>query len=128
MRRALRKLKDTAGRPIWLPSYDAGISNLSRSAQQGGFTGQEAPVVYDYLLGYPVWVNNDMAVPAASAKSMLFGDLSYYKIRDAMDVLLFRFTDSAYAKLGQVGFLAWLRTGGNLVDTAAVKYYQNSAT
>jgi len=128
MLRVLRKLKDTAGRPIWMPSYDTGIAQLPRSAQQGGFTAEESPAVYDFLLGYPVYVNNDMAAPAASAKSMLFGDLSYYKIRDAMDVLLFRFTDSAYAKLGQVGFLAWLRTGGNLVDTAAVKYYQNSAT
>ena len=42
---------------------------------------------------------------------------------------MFRFTDSAYAKNGQVGFLAWLRSGGNLVDVGgAVKYYANSAS
>jgi hypothetical protein len=34
----------------------------------------------------------------------------------------------AYAKLGQVAFLAWVRMGGNLVDTSAVKYYAHSAT
>jgi HK97 family phage major capsid protein len=79
-------------------------------------------------MNYPVWVNNDMAVPAANAKTLIFGDLSYYKIRDAMDVSMFRFTDSVYTTLGQVGFLAWCRMGGNLADVNAVKYYQHSAT
>jgi predicted phage gp36 major capsid-like protein len=131
--KVLRKIKDTAGRPIWIPSYDQGIrfgaNNESKTALgEGGYTDQTTPVVFDYLLGYPVWVNNDIAVPAANAKSMLFGNFKYYKVRDAMEVQMFRFTDSAYAKLGQVGFLAWARMGGNLVDTNAVKYYQHSAT
>lgn len=112
MRRVVRKIKDTAGRPIWTPSYDAGIT-------------QKSP---DMLLGYPVQINNDMAVPAANAKSLAFGALDKYLIRDAMEVNMFRFDDSAYAKLGQVGFLAWARTGGNLLDTNAVKLYQHSAT
>ncbi|MCA6349311.1 MAG: phage major capsid protein, partial [Phenylobacterium sp.] len=44
-------------------------------------------------------------------------------------VTLFRFTDSAYARKGQVGFLAWMRSDGNFVDVGgAVKFYQNSAT
>jgi HK97 family phage major capsid protein len=112
MRKVLRKIKDTTGRPIWTPNYDAGIA--------GGFT--------DQLLGYELVLNNDFAVPAANAKSMAFGDMSKYMIRDAMQLTLFRFDDSAYAKLGQVGFLAWMRAGGNLIDTAAVKLYQHSAT
>ena len=46
-----------------------------------------------------------------------------------MQAELFRFTDSAYAKLGQVGYLAWMRTGGNLLDTGGcVKYYINAAS
>ena len=135
--KVMRKIKDTAGRPIWTPSYDGGIRIGMNAAPEmpnaqdmsgGGFANQNTPQIFDYLLGYPVWVNNDMASPAANAKSMVFGDLSQYAIRDAMDLLMFRFTDSAYAKLGQVGFLAWLRTGGNLLDTAAVKFYQHSAT
>lgn len=130
--KVLRKLKDTTGRPLWTPSWDGGIqvgTNQSGGNNgAGGFSNQNTPVVFDYLLGYPVWVNNDIAVPAANAKTLLFGDFSYYKIRDAMDVTMFRFTDSAYAKLGQVGFLAWLRTGGNLIDVNAVKFYQHSAT
>lgn len=129
--KVLRKIKDTAGRPIWTPSYDAGIRigmGAPGTDQDGGFAGQQKPVIFDYLAGYPVWVNNDIAVPAANAKSMIFGNLPYYIIRDAMDITMFRFTDSAYTKLGQVGFLAWARMGGNLIDTTAVKYYQHSAT
>jgi HK97 family phage major capsid protein len=129
--KVLRKIKDTAGRPIWTPSYDGGMRvgmGSPGSEQDGGFSGQEQPVIFDYLAGYPVWVNNDVAVPAANAKSMVFGNLGYYLIRDAMDVSMFRFTDSAYTKLGQVGFLAWARMGGNLMDTTAVKFYQHSAT
>lgn len=112
MRRVIRKIKDTAGRPIWTPSYDEGLTGATP----------------DRLLGYPVYLNNDLAVPAANAKSLAFGDFSRYLIRDAMEVTMFRFDDSAYAKLGQVGFLAWARTGGNLLDVAAVKLYQHSAT
>lgn len=137
--KVLRKLKDTAGRPIWTPSYDGGIrvgqgtmvtpeGMNAADTTQAGYVDQNTPKVFDYLLGYPVWVNNDIAAPAANAKSMIFGDFSQYTIRDAMDVTMFRFDDSAYAKLGQVGFLAWARAGGNLLDTNAVKYYQHSAT
>lgn len=112
VRRTVRKIKDTAGRPIWTPSYDLGMSARTP----------------DLLLGYPVQINNHMPAPAANAKSIAFGDLSQYQIRDAMDVTLFRFEDSAYLKKGQIGFLAWSRSGGNLLDTNAVKVYQHSAT
>ena len=107
----VRKLKDSQGRPIFLPGYDG----LGR-------------VMPDTVLGYPVTVNQDVAQMAANAKSILFGDFSMYYIRDCMDVTMFRFTDSAYIKLGQIGFLAWMRSGGNLLDTGAIKYYANSAT
>ena len=112
IRKVLRKLKDTAGRPIWTPGYEAGITAA-------------AP---DLLLGKEVALNNDMPVPAANAKSIIYGDLARYMIRDAMQVNLMRFDDSAFASKAQVGFLAFLRSGGNLTDTAAVKHYQHSAT
>jgi HK97 family phage major capsid protein len=112
LRKVLRKIKDTSGRPIWTPNYDAGIA--------GGFS--------DELLGYPVNINNDMPVPAANAKSLSFGQHKNYLIRDAMEVVVQRYDDSAYASKAQVGFLAWTRAGGNLLDTAAVKLYQHSAT
>ena len=107
----VRQIKDTAGRPVFLPGYEG--------------LGQS---MGDTILGYRVTVNQDMATMAANAKSIAFGDLEQYYVRDVMDVTLFRFDDSAYAKLGQVGFLAWHRSGGNLVDTGAVKLYVNSAT
>lgn len=112
VRRTVRKLKDTTGRPIWTPAYDEGIS-------------AKTP---DLLLGYPVEINNHMPAPAANAKSICFGDHSKYTVRDAMELTMFRFEDSAYIKKGQIGFLAWARAGGNLTDANSVKLYQHSAS
>lgn len=112
MRRVIRKIKDTSGRPIWTPSYEGGMSVGTPNR----------------LLGYPVYLNNDLAVPAANAKSLAFGQFKRYLIRDALEVSLFRFDDSAYTTKGQVGFLAWARAGGNLLDINSVKLYQHSAT
>lgn len=109
--KVIRKLKDSTGRPIYMPGYD----------------GLSGPMP-DTLLGYGITINQDIAVMAANAKSILFGDFSKYVIRDVMGATLFRFDDSAYIKLGQIGFLMWMRAGGNLLDTNAIKYYQNSAT
>lgn len=110
--KSIRKMKDTQGRPVFLPGYD-------------GLGGAMA----DTLLGYQITINQDMAAMAANAKSILFGDFSRYTIRDVMGMTLFRFEDSAYIKLGQIGFLAWMRSGGTLTDGGApLKFYQNSAT
>lgn len=110
--REIRKLKDDTGRPVFLPGYD-GL----------------AEAMPDTILGYPVTINQDMPVMAANAKSVLFGDMSRYYVRDVLQNTLHRFEDSAYAKLGQVGFLARARSGGNLIDVGgAVKHYANSAT
>ncbi len=109
--KVVRKIKDSQNRPIFLPGYD-----LNGAAP-------------DTIMGYKIVLNPDIAVMAANAKSILFGDFSRYIIRDVRGVTLFRFDDSAYAKNGQVGFLAWARAGGNLADNGgAVKFYQNSAT
>lgn len=111
-RKVVRKIKDANGRPIWTPDWDEGITGLSG----------------DMLLGQPVVLNNQMATPAANAKTITFGDHSRYTIRDTMDITILRFDDSNYASKGQVGFLAWARSGGNLTDTYAVKAFQHSAT
>lgn len=109
----IRQMKDGQSRPIFVPGYEVGVP--------GGMP--------DTLLGSPVVINQDVANMAASASSILFGDFSYYYILDKMDVQMFRFTDSAYTKLGQVGFLAWMRTGGNLIDVGgAVKKFVNAAS
>lgn len=113
--KALRKIKDGQGRPIFVPGYE------SDALINGG-----AP---DRLMGRPIYVNQDMPVMAANAKSILFGQFGKYLIRDVMDLTLFRMTDSAFTLLGQIGFVAFMRSGGNLIDVGgAVKSYANSAT
>lgn len=110
---AIRKLKDTSGRPIWNPGDNESISGGTPST----------------ICGYPYTVNDDVAAMAANAKSIAFGDFSQFVIRDvAGSTSLRRFDDSAFALNGQVGFCGWMRTGSNLLDAAAVKVYSNSAT
>lgn len=109
----LRKLLDGQNRPIFVPGYETGTP--------GG-----AP---DRLLGRRIVINQDMPVMAANAKSILFGAFAKYWHREVMDFTLFRFTDSAFTLNGQVGFCAFQRCGGNLVDVGGgVKAYANSAT
>lgn len=111
--RVIRKLKDLEGRPIFVPGYEVGNP-----------AGDP-----DRLLGAPIVINDDVAPMGANARSILFGDFNYYLIRDVLDLTILRFTDSAYAKKGQVGFLGWHRAGGNFIDASggAVKHYANSA-
>lgn len=110
--RQIRKIKDGQQRPIFVPGYEQSVP--------GGLP--------DMLLGYRLVVNQHMANMAASARSILFGDFKGYKVRDALDVSMFRFTDSAYSKKGQVGFMAWMRTGGNLADVGAIRAFVNAAS
>lgn len=111
--KVIRKLKDSQGRPLFVPGYEQG--------NPGG-----AP---DTLMGRKIVVCNEIPVMAASAKSILFGDFSKYIIRDVMDLTVFRMADSAFTLNGQVGFVAFNRMGGRLIDTGgAIKYYQNSAS
>ena len=111
--KVVKKLKDTTGRPLFIPGYDG--------------LGGRAP---DTLLGYPITINNHMPTMAANAKSILFGDFTNYIIRDVLGATEYqRYTDSAYAKKGQVGFNLWARSGGGYTDVGgAVKHYANSAT
>ncbi len=111
--KAIRKVLDGSQRPVFVPGYETGVP--------GG-----AP---DTLLGQPIVINQDVAAMASDAKSIIYGDLSAYYIRDVMALEMFRFTDSAFTKKGQVGFLAWMRTGGNLIDVGgAVKHFANSTS
>lgn len=101
----LRKLKDGTGAYIW----------------QAGNIAQGVPQT---LLGQPVVINQDMASAAASgAKTVLYGDLSKYKIRDVGTIRIRRLVER-YADTDQEGFIAFLRGDGNLLDagTHPVKY------
>jgi len=107
--KVIRKLKDGQNRPLWEPSVQVGQP--------------------DMLLGFPVKINNDIATMAASAKSILFGDFSKYKIRQVLDTQVARLNERLMDKL-QVGFIGFLRAGGSLLDagTHPVVYYANSAS
>ena len=113
--KAIKKLKDGQNRPLWLPETDAAFAGDS------GFGS---------LFGKPIVINQDMPSFAASAKPVLFGDFSKYLIRDVMATQVFRFTDSAYLSKGQIGFLAWARADGKLIDASneSIRYLANSAT
>ncbi len=107
--RFLKKMKDGEGRPLWTP----------------GLSVKEP----DVLMGYRYTINQAMAQMVANAKSVAFGDLYSYMIRDIMEVTLFRFDDSAFIKKGQIGFLAWSRHDGKLVTAGQpVKTFQHSAS
>lgn len=108
----VRKIKDTQGRPVFVPGYEQG--------NPGG-----AP---DRLMGRTILISQEMPVMAANAKSVLFGDFREYMIREVMDLTLFRMADSKYIENGQIGFVAFNRQGGNLIDVGgAVKAFQNAA-
>lgn len=94
--KVIRKLQDSQGHPLWMPNIGAAVPAT--------------------LLGDEYVINQHMGTSMASAaKSVLYGDFSQYVVRDAMQMQLFRFTDSAFIKLGQIGFLAWMRADGRCV-------------
>jgi HK97 family phage major capsid protein len=111
------------------------VDNNGRPLLNDTLTGISGPVeagsvqVRKTLLGYPVVVNNDVATMAANAKSILFGDMSKYVIRDVMELMLIRFGET-YMASGQIGYVCFMRTDGNLVDAGMhpVKYFANSAS
>jgi HK97 family phage major capsid protein len=106
--KAVRKLKDTQGRPLWEPSLQ-----------------QNTP---SSLVGYPILINQDMPVMAANAKSIAFGNFrEAYVIRQVQGVQLKRF-DERFADALQVGFLSFARYDGTTDDLNAAKLYVNSAT
>jgi HK97 family phage major capsid protein len=93
---------DTMGAPLWVP----GVNSLPNT-----------------ILEYPYTINQSLAPLATTTKSVLFGDLSKYIIRDCREVTLIRL-DERYADFHQVGFLAFARSDGDLLDagTHPVKY------
>ena len=101
--KALRKLKDNNGQYLWQPSLTAG-----------------AP---DTLLNRPVYTSAFMPVLEAGAKSILFGDLSYYWVADRQG-RSFRRLGELFAPTGQVGFLATQRVDGKLILPEAEKVMQ----
>jgi HK97 family phage major capsid protein len=98
--KSIRKAKDSSGQYLWQPALVAGNP--------------------DRLLGYPIYTSPAMPEIAAGAKSVLFGDFSWYWIADRKGVTFQRLNE-LYAETGQVGWLAWKRTDGRLLLPEAVQ-------
>ncbi|MGW3410249.1 phage major capsid protein [Streptomyces sp. NPDC000888] len=108
MLKVIRKLKDTQGRPLWQPIPAPGFP-----ATINGFT-------YN--------IDNSMPVPAASAKSIAFGDFKAgYLIRQVLDVQTLRLVER-YAEYLQVAFLGFARMDGMINDSSAIRLYQHPAS
>lgn len=104
---AVRKLKDTQGQYLWQPSLQVG-----------------AP---DMLLGKPLHTDPNIAAVALSAKSVLFGDMSRYFVRQVRDIRFERSDDFAFAN-DLITFRCLVRGDGGLADTTgAVKAFVGNA-
>jgi len=105
--KALRKLKNGNNDYIWQPSVQAGQP--------------------DTLLNRPVYTSSFMPTIAAGAKSILFGDLSYYWVADRSN-RSFKRLNELYAPTGQVGFLSSERVDGKLILPEAVQVLAQKAS
>ena len=102
-----RKLKDTTNQYLWQPSIQVG-----------------AP---ETILGKPVKTDPNVAAVALSAKSVLFGDMSNYFVRQAGGFRFERSDDFAFST-DLVTFRCIARLDGALIDTTgAVKYFAGNA-
>jgi len=103
---ALRKLKDTAGQYLYVPTTSAGNP--------------------DTFAGYGVLENPDMVATALGAKSVLFGAFSSYHVRQVGGIEIAR-SDDAYFNTDEVGFRVTLRLWGDLGHAEAVKHFIGNA-
>ncbi len=104
--KAIRKLKDNNGQYLWQPSLTAGTP--------------------DMILGRPIKTSAYMPAMAAGAKTIAFGDFSYYWIADRQG-RSFKRLNELFAATGQVGFLATQRVDGKLILAEAVKVLAQKA-
>ena len=102
----IRKLKDGNGQYLWQPAIRDGEVNT--------------------ILGRPYITSQFAPTVAAEAKTVVFGDLSYYWIGDRQGIN-FKRLNELYAGNGQVGFLASKRLDGKIVLPEAIKILQQHA-
>lgn len=102
-----RKLKDTNGSYLWTPAATVG-----------------AP---DTILSKPVYTDPNIAAVALSARSVLFGDISQYFVRQVGSI---RFEQSEHFAFNTdlMTYRVVYRADGDLIDlTGAVKYFIGNA-
>jgi HK97 family phage major capsid protein len=104
--KAIRKLKDGSG------NYLFETSNQNKT--------------FDSVLGYRIVLSDWMPTMAASAKTIAFGDFSYYWIADRQG-RTFKRLNELFAVNGQVGFLGSQRVDGKLILPEAIRVLQQKA-
>jgi HK97 family phage major capsid protein len=122
MLKLIKLLVDGNDRPLWQPGLTAslregaGVQDLVRSKPS--------------ILDHPYVINQDMATPQANAYSMLFGDVSTFKLRKVAGGIFLQRLVERYADYLQVGFQAFLRADSQLVDagTHPITVLQQSAS
>ena len=77
-------------------------------------------------MGRPYFTSSFIPELSSGAKTVLFGDLSYYWIGDRQGIS-FKRLNELYAGNGQVGFVASKRVDGKLVLPEAVKLLKMAA-
>ncbi len=98
--KAVRKLKTGDGQYIWQPGLQSGQP--------------------DRLLSYALYTCAKMPAVAGGATPIAFGDFRFYRILDRRGLYIQRLNE-LYATSGQVGFMAYRRYDGKLLDANAVK-------
>ncbi len=107
---AIRKLRDSTGNYVFSTDIIPGSGSAGT------------------LLGRPVFTDPNVAAMGASAKSIVFGDISRYWVRQ-VNGLRFERSDEYAFNSDLVTFRALARLDGALTDTTgAVKYFVHSAT
>ena len=96
----LRKLKDSTGQYLWTPSVKDGTP--------------------DMILGRPIYTSPYVPAIEADAKTLVFGDYSYYWIADRQS-RTFQRLNEMFATTGQIGFIATQRVDGKLILPEAVR-------
>lgn len=102
----LRKVKDNDGKYIWQESVIPGAPST--------------------ILGRPVEVSDYAPTPAVSTKSIVFGDLKAYHIRDRLGMQVLRLNER-YAELGKVAWRFTKRVDARLVDANAIATFTHGA-
>ena len=104
--KVIRKLKDGQGQYLWQPSIQAGTP--------------------DTILNRPLYTSSYVPAIAAGAKTIAFGDFSYYWVADRQG-RVFKRLNELFAVTGQVGFVATQRVDGKLILPEAIKVLQQKA-
>jgi HK97 family phage major capsid protein len=103
---AIRKLKDGNGNYMWQPSIRDGTP--------------------DTLVARPLYTSAFMPTIKAGAKTIAFGDFSYYWVADRTG-RTFRRLNELFAVTGQVGFIGTQRVDGKVILPEAIKLLRQKA-